>query len=153
MAKAIDIARFFILLGASEDEPDLLSHLRLQKLLYYAQGWSLALRKQPLFLDRIEAWPHGPVVKSVYQEFARFGKDPIPASAADDAEAIEEDEAELVGSVWEHLKEYSASGLRDMTHREPPWVDARKGLGEAERSDKEITREAISAYFATLVEG
>src|SRR5689334_12279943 len=65
-ASAMDVAKFLIYLSACEDEPDYVSHLRLQKLLYYVQGWSLALRGKPMFVERIEAWAHGPVVKNVY---------------------------------------------------------------------------------------
>src|SRR5688572_9971276 len=59
-ASALDVARYLIQLAAAEDEPEELSHLRLQKLLYYVQGWSLAQRGEAMFPDRIEAWAHGP---------------------------------------------------------------------------------------------
>ena len=55
-------------MSAAPDESVLVSPLRLQKLLYYCQGWSLALLGRPLFRQPIEAWMNGPVVKDVYQK-------------------------------------------------------------------------------------
>ena len=152
MANATSVARALIRLGAGEDEPDLLTHLRLQKLLYYVQGWSLALRGAAMFEGRIEAWPHGPVVRSVYGVFAKYGSDPIPPTEGDEEDSdLTEDDVDLIGSVWESLKGYSASGLRWKTHHEAPWVDARHGLGDAEPSNNEITQEAIRTYFTGLL--
>ena len=64
MAKAVEVARFLAYLAANDVEPDYLTNLRLQKLLYYVQAWSLVLRKSAdFFQERIEAWVHGPVVR------------------------------------------------------------------------------------------
>ncbi len=154
MANAVSVARALIRLGAGEDEPDRLTHLRLQKLLYYVQGWSLALRGEAMFEGRIEAWPHGPVVRPVYGAFAKYGSEPIPPAEGDEEGSdLTEDDTDLIGSVWESLKGYSASGLRWKTHQESPWVDARRGLGDAESSNHEITQESIRAYFTGRTAG
>ena len=122
MAKAFDVAKLLIELAQAEDEPDQLSHLRLQKLLYYAQGWSLALRNKALFLERIEAWEHGPVVPTVYRSFAKYGANSIPASDFVPGDCgLTEDECDLVHRVWESYKHFSATKLREMTHKEMPW--------------------------------
>src|SRR5882762_6202388 len=76
-ASALDVAKYLILLARSEEEPEFLSPMQLQKLLYYTQGWSLALLKEPMFDERIEAWAYGPVVKEVFQAFRNFGDGPI----------------------------------------------------------------------------
>ena len=83
MSKALSVAKFLLELAEREDEPDRLSHLRLQKLLYYTQGWSLALRDKALFKDRIEAWAHGPVVKKLYGASPITGTElfPVPISS------------------------------------------------------------------------
>ena len=148
MARAIDVARYLIRLASHEEEPDPLTHLRLQKLLYYVQGWSLAQRGCPMFEDRIEAWAHGPVVPAVYHTFKDFGFSFIPDNE-DPIEGLSEEESGFIVSVWEAYKGYSASSLRQMTHDEPTWLDARQGLDPAERCEAEITHEAMRTFFSS----
>ena len=64
-------AKYF-LAQASEDAGDLISNLKLQKLVYYAQGFHLALYDEPLFLEAIEAWTHGPVVPDLYRHYKKY---------------------------------------------------------------------------------
>ncbi len=146
MAEAVDIARYLIKLAAAEPEPEYLSHMRLQKLLYYVQGWSLAATSQPAFDSAIEAWAHGPVVRRVYPLFADYGDRPIPfheSSAHDLRKQIKN----LVASVWEGYKQYSAFALRQKTHSEKPWQDARGDLSPDESSDAEITIGSMQKFF------
>jgi uncharacterized phage-associated protein len=152
MADAINVALFFLQLADAEDEPEKLSHLRLQKLLYYAQGWSLALRDTVLFSDRIEAWAHGPVVPSVYPSFASYGNGVIPVEVFpfDSEEELEKDDRELIEAVWNAYKPYSALSLREMTHKEPPWRDARGDSPPGERCKTEISVEAMKKYFSRI---
>ena len=152
MASAIDVARFLIELAKAEDEPEQLSHLRLQKLLYYVQGWSLALRDQPMFDDKIEAWVHGPVVPSVYPEFADFGFQTIPPDEVPSPDALAPEEKQFIESVWEAYREHSANSLRRMTHQEPPWLEARGGCGPADRCGNEITHASMKAFFSSTTE-
>src|SRR4051794_29210853 len=102
------------LVALSQDAGDPVTNLKLQKLLYYAQGWYLALNNDPLFNDRIEAWPHGPVVPRVYGRFKHWRWDPISEAIAS---------PQLRDKVAAHLKEvmdvfgiYSAFQLERMTH-------------------------------------
>lgn len=140
MASAIDVAKYYLHSAQSEDEPDLLSHLRLQKLLYYAQGWSLALRKKPLFKERIEAWAHGPVVPGVYPHFAAYKANAIPAEEFDlDEDALSNDERSLCSLGGTHNKQFSATRLREMTHAEPPWREAYSHCIPGEKCQAEIT--------------
>jgi uncharacterized phage-associated protein len=150
MAKAIDVARNLIHLAAAEEEPDFLTHLRLQKLLYYAQGWSLAMRDQAVFDEEIQAWAHGPVVRKVYPAFASYGNTPIDPEKIQEADDISLDESVFLISLWESYKGYSASSLREMTHREPPWRNARGSCGPADKCETEITKEAMKEYFSEL---
>lgn len=151
MAKAIDVAKYFLHLAQHEDEPDLLSHLRLQKLLYYAQGWSLALRKKSLFKSKIEAWAHGPVVPTVYPFFADYKASLIPGGKFGlNQDSLTDDERELIQSVWNAYKQYSAIKLREMTHAEPPWKEAHSGCEPGEKCQTEISIEAMKKYFSRL---
>ncbi len=149
MATAIDIARYLIHLCANEEEPDYLSHMRLQKLLYYVQGGSLGLHGKPIFKERIEAWAHGPVVPEVYQTFKKFQSKAIPVEEGRDAEGnLKDDEKEFVESVWESYKEFSALNLSKMTHNEEPWVGVRRNYGPADRCGEEITEESMKSFFS-----
>lgn len=95
--------------------------MKLHKLLYYCQGWHLAWYGRPLFVDRIEAWRHGPVVPAVYDQPWGRGS----AAIADPGGSIDLPAAAraAVEQVWSHYNRYSACGLRDKTHAEPPWRD------------------------------
>ncbi|MEO7994526.1 MAG: type II toxin-antitoxin system antitoxin SocA domain-containing protein [bacterium] len=75
MISAQQAADYFI--AFSHEHGDPLSNLKLQKLLYYAQAWHLALRDEPLFPERIEAWVHGPVVPEVYRRYKEWAWQPI----------------------------------------------------------------------------
>lgn len=146
---AIDVAKYLVLLAASEDEVDCLTPMRAQKLLYYNQGWSLVHRDAPLFRERIEAWAHGPVVPEVFQAMKIFGRNAIPTEFGD-SKNLAEEERDFVRSVWDVYKPYSALSLSDMTHREPPWKNARGNLPREASSSREITHAAMRGYFSTL---
>lgn len=148
--KASEVARFLIHLAASEEEPEFLTHLQLQKLLYFAQGWSLVMRKSPLFSERIEAWAHGPVVLSVYSEFKGYGEQPISPKLVTPPANLSNDEKEFCAALWNGYKKYSASSLRQMTHEHEPWIAARKGLRPGEACTKEITKTAMKTFFTKL---
>lgn len=148
MPKPIDVAKYLLLLAAQEPEAELVTHLRLQKLLYYVQGWSLAIRKNPMFDGIIQAWKHGPVVCDVYQDFAKYEKNPIPPQ--DDVESIvdisDEDKA-FIESIWASYKRFSAVELRRMTHLESPWKSARGELSPEAWSRKEISQASMIHFF------
>jgi uncharacterized phage-associated protein len=149
MAAAIDVARYFIHLASppGDEDADSLTHMQLQKLLYYAQAWNLAVRGHTLFKAPIEAWTHGPVVREVYPAFAKYRGTGIPPNEGFEPTTMSPIEKSMVSSVWEHYKGYSASALRRLTHLDHPYLEARQGLEPNERSDMEITPDKIRAYF------
>lgn len=140
MAQVLDVARFFLSLS-QPDEGDYLSHLKLQKLCYYAQGFHLALFDRPLFRERIEAWEHGPVVVELYRLYKDFGSAALPVPTDVDAKALSEPEQELLREVWNTHGQFSAWKLRSMTHDEPPWADTPR--------NHQISHEVMRAYFKT----
>lgn len=146
LTNAIGVARYLVSLAAGEDEPECLSPMRLQKLLYYAQGWSLAERNAPLFKEQIEAWAHGPVVPEVYQTFKGFGRVAIPETEAA-VDALSQEDSEFVSRVWDAYKGYSAISLSDMTHAERPWNETRGGLAREARCERTIPPELMREYF------
>ena len=105
-----------------------LSNLKLQKLLYYAQGVFLAIKDRPLFEEEFRAWQYGPVVENVYNDFKHFDSQPVEITEADnfDITVIAGEDQVLLSSVYETFGQYSAWKLCKMTHAEDPWKDAWK---------------------------
>ena len=141
MISANDVAKYFIAL-VSEEEGELISNLKLQKLLYYAQGFSLAMLNKALFPERIEAWIHGPVVPAVYYEYKRYGRSGLPYKEVDFSQ-FDEDVRELLDEVYDVYGQYSASVLRNLTHEEPPWRNTPSG--------EEISQDNLKSYFLTQI--
>jgi uncharacterized phage-associated protein len=142
-----DIADWFI--SRFDDDDAGLSHLKLQKLIYYAQAWSLALNETPLFDEDFEAWAHGPVVPSLWMDFREFGWNdlPVPKSCPE----FDEDTENLLEDVYGAYGEYSAKRLEAMTHREDPWLKARGGLQAEEKSNKKISKSTLRRYYTNLL--
>jgi uncharacterized phage-associated protein len=122
------VAKEFVRLSLAGDEKDPLTNLRLQKLLYYAQAWSLIIRESQLFSDEIQAWRYGPVVPAVYHELPDGqGTNTILPAAFAAVPDLQAEDAEFVRSVWEAYNQYSALKLSGMTYEELPW---RKAWGD-----------------------
>lgn len=131
-----------------------LTHLKLQKLLYFAQGVNLAINNKVLFNDKINAWTHGPVVKKVYDEFKKWGRDEIKIELTpEDMKKIEEIELDyetsnVLNVVYDNLCIYTAWQLREMTHIPGgPWEATVRTKG----MDKEIPVSLIKEYFQNQV--
>lgn len=115
-----DVANYF-LSKIDEEAGDAISNLKLQKLVYYAQGFSLALLHRPLFNDTIVAWQHGPVVVDLYRKYKGYGSNGIPAPKDVDFDKFSADEKNLLDNVYDVYGQFSAWKLRNMTHEEAPW--------------------------------
>lgn len=141
---AMTIAKWFAA-WAESDEGDL-SNLKLQKLLYYAQGHYFAANGVPLFSDPIQAWSHGPVVPSVYHSFKRFESGDVVLDKNDpfDWGDVDPETTEFLIDVWETYGAFGAWRLRNMTHAEPPWRES----FEDDRRHIEIPRDVIFQYFS-----
>ena len=144
MIPAIEVARYFLSF-TDEDAGELISNLKLQKLLYYAQAWYLALYDNELFNEEIEAWVHGPVVYSVYNRFKDYKWNNITEQPAN---------PNLSVGIRKHLVEimrvfggFSARQLEQMTHREDPWKKARKNLPLDEPSRNIIDTKNMKEYY------
>ena len=148
MTTSFDVACLLVELAGREPEPEALTPLRVQKLVYYCQGWALALLGKPLFADRIEAWRHGPVAVDLHRRLQAFEGGPLTPEKLGAPAAIPEIERELVGVVWERFRDLSASGLFRRTHAESPWLGARNGLPDEATGGEEITLAAMAAFFS-----
>lgn len=136
------------LLIECRDHGDILTNLKLQKLLYYAQAWYLAQYDKSLFTEDFQAWIHGPVLLSQYQRFKKFEWYPITEDL--NPPSIEK-------HVVDHLREIvhvfgieTALTLELMTHNEEPWKNARKGIPANQSSKAVISKDSMQSFYKKL---
>lgn len=143
MATVCDVAAFIL----SKSGP--MTAMKLQKLVYYSQAWSLVWDEAPLFPERIEAWANGPVCPDLYR--AHQGRFKLNAGELKgDPSALTPDEIDTVKSVIHYYGDKPAQWLSDLSHRESPWRDARIGLADGDRGSVEITHAAMAEYYGGL---
>jgi uncharacterized phage-associated protein len=138
---AQDVAQYFVSL-VDEEAGDSISNLKVQKLLYYAQGFHLAVYGVPLFPEAIKAWAHGPVVPQVYHFYKERGSGAIPVERVN-LEAYSAQVREHLDEVWAVYGQFTASKLETMTHNEPPWMNTPQ--------NEAIPHAMMADFFKTLV--
>lgn len=131
------VANSFLELGAESLVP--ITPMKLQKLVYFADGWNRTLNGRPLVADAVEAWPFGPVYPTLYHEFKQFGGQPIDSfyrsidfnSFDISIPQVESDqEKNVVRRVWDSYGHLSANNLSARTHQTgTPWDLTIKGQG------------------------
>ena len=126
--------------------------MKLQKLLYYVQGYSLALTGKPAFSDQIEAWRYGPVVESVYQEYKKYNKSIIPYEEIQDEEIYDETLRQVVRLVLLDKQRSSGEVLARATHKEAPWRNAYQSSFGGFYTNEEIPENAIKDYFTCEIQ-
>jgi len=146
MLSARTVARYF-LTKVDEDAGDSISNLKLQKLVYYAHAYHLAMHGEPLIPERIEAWEHGPVIPELYRSYKQHGSQPIPAPDDFDQREYDERTRELLDEIHEVFGQYSAAKLRNLTHAERPWAEA---YADGARG-RVITDDAMRDFYKEFV--
>jgi uncharacterized phage-associated protein len=141
----IDIANK-VVANTDINQGETISNLKLQKMLYYLQGFFIAVFDKKLFEESIEAWQYGPVVREAYFHYKDFGQTAIVLN--DDIEIIEllPQENELFEEVMQEYGQFSAIKLMNMTHEELPW---KKTFNENPQG--EISFELLKEYFKTQI--
>jgi uncharacterized phage-associated protein len=130
------------------------SAVKLQKLVYYAQAWSLVWDERPLFDERIEAWTNGPVVPELYRWHAgKFSVTREQLNALGASEKLSASQRETLDDVLDFYGSKNSQWLSDLTHIETPWRKARGGLSEDARGSHEITLEFMAEYYSSLEPG
>lgn len=152
MATVFDVADYFLAKTEVEAE-ERMTHLKVQKLVFYAQGFSLAIMDKPLFSNPIEAWKHGPVSPDLYKKYRDSGSNPIDVVPADEEEAagamrqaakpFTAEQADLLDDVYNTFGQFSAWRLRELSHETTCWQDA--------YPDGTITHAAMKAFFETQI--
>lgn len=133
------------LLSYSREFGDVLTNLKLQKLVYYAQAWFLALYDDPLFDAPFEAWPHGPVQPDLYHRFKEYRWKPI----------LEEIRPpKFPPEIEDHLNEIidtygdmTAHHLERLVHQEDPWIKARGGLPPDAHCSTVISHDDMKDFY------
>ena len=136
------IADYFLTLFDNDEDGELLSNLKLQKLVYYAQGTYLAKYDELLFEDAIEAWAYGYVIPSLYQEFKKHGASALPAPDNFEYSNYPKEMQDVLDEVYLNYGQYSAWRLSQLNHEESLWKEYKDG-----KNDSVIPVEEIKSFF------
>ena len=144
MASVFDVAQYIL------QKQDTITAMKLQKLVYYCQAWSLVWDEKPLFNKTIAAWASGPVVRELYN--AHKGMFAVTSSSLQkgNPDNLTQVQKETVGAVLDFYGDKPAQWLSDLTHIEEPWKSARKGVQEGENCDNEITIASMCEYYSEI---
>lgn len=143
MATVLDVAAYILVRTGP------MTAMKLQKLVYYAQAWSLVFDNAPIFKNPIEAWANGPVVPALYEAHRgqfTLCRDDIPGHKT----ALSPSQRRTVDAVIKHYGHRTPQWLSGLTHAEPPWKEARRGLRAGQRGHVEITHAAMAEYYGSL---
>lgn len=123
--------------------------MKLQKLVYYSQAWSLVWDEEPLFPESIEAWANGPVVRDLYLEHQRRFKI-SPGDINGNSANLTLIQKDTVDAIIRDYGSKSSQWLSNLTHSEQPWLDARKGLAPGKRGNREIPLASMAEYYEAV---
>lgn len=140
-----DIANFFLKI-VERDAGSTITPLKLQKILYYAQGWHLALFDTELFGNDFEAWAHGPANVDIYTKYKTYGFSAIEAPKGD-LPIIPEKLTDFLYSIWNTYGIYDGKYLEKLTHSETPWIIARGDCKEGTSCTNKISKESMKVFF------
>ena len=142
MVNVFDVAAFLLQnLGG-------MTAMKLQKLVYYCQAWSLVWDEAPLFPEDIEAWASGPVVRELFE--AHRGEYIVSTISEGDPNKLNITQKETVQAVINYYGKKSSQWLSDLTHMEDPWKNTRTGIPEMVRSSRIIQLAIIDEYYSSL---
>lgn len=145
---AYDVALYFLFIARRDDAGDIISNLKIQKMLYYAQGHFLAFFDKPLFSEKIEAWKHGPVVKVIYDKFCKYGKLAINFKELDSykREIYTKEHLDFLPFIYKKYNSLSAWTLAERTHKESPWLK-----NYTENNTNEIPQKDLKDFFKKVL--
>lgn len=145
MASVFDVAEY-ILRSSGE-----MTAMKLQKLVYYAQAWSLVWDERPLFDEKIQAWANGPVCRSLYSaHYRQFSV--LPNAIKTGNLNLDQRATRTIDAVLEFYGQRSAQWLSDLSHLERPWQAARERghASPGERCEEEITLADMHEYYSGI---
>jgi uncharacterized phage-associated protein len=136
------------------------SQFKLQKLVYYSEGWHLAYFECPLIDEDFEAWIHGPAIRSLWDHYKGRGNYFTTWSLKpEDVEKIRNyfrqllhpEQLELIADVLKEYGDKSSYHLESLSHSEIPWREARNGYPPSERSEVIISKETMKRYYQSIL--
>ncbi len=143
MANIFDTAKYILERSGS------MSTMKLQKLCYYSQAWSLVWDDSPLFEEDFQAWENGPVCPELF--FKTQGKYKVSASDETGGNGdLSENQKDTIDRVLAHYGGHDAQWLSQLTHMEDPWIKAREGMPAGARCINIITKESMALYYGGL---
>lgn len=143
MPTVFDIAKYILQKKGS------MSTWKLQKLCFYSQAWSLAWTEKPLFTEDFEAWANGPVCKTLFD--AHRGKFVISENEiSGEPSNLSDDEKDTIDIVLRDYGDMQPYELRELSHNEKPWKEARGGLPEGVYGHTIIEKSAMGSYYGSL---
>ena len=147
MHSIFDVAKYIL------NKKGSMTTMKLQKLCYYAQAWSLAWDGKPLFKEDFQAWANGPVCQEVFS--AHRGRFELPEDFFDtrgNTDVFDVDEIETLDVVLDSYGDKGSQWLSELTHQEAPWRLARAGVAPGERCNTVIEKEDMQEYYGGLNE-
>lgn len=130
---------------ADRDAGEAVTHLKLQKLVYYAEAWFLANFDRSLFNDHLQAWTHGPVSPAVYHKYRDSGWEALPPERS---RPIPKGLGEFLAEVYGEYGQFGAKRLEALTHAEDPWKLTRGNIPPEAKCTKPIDRLLMRNYYA-----
>ncbi|MNN29543.1 hypothetical protein D3C81_1431520 [compost metagenome] len=144
MAPYLDAAKYIL------EQTGAISAMKLQKLMYYSQAWSLVWEEAPLFEEDFQAWANGPVLPELYQ--LHKGQFTVDVSLARDGNVnrLNHEQKDSVKKVLAFYAAKNAQTLSNLTHQEKPWLEARGDTAPMEISNAVISKASMHEYYSSL---
>jgi len=148
MTSSIDVAEFIL------QQKGPISSVKLQRLVYYSQVWSLALDGKNIFEEPIEAWKNGPVVRNLLEK-TRYNEQ-IPSVHSGDPSLIDEDSKDTIIAVLIYYGQKSDDWLQNLVHNEEPWIETRENASKCKNDYNDvsynvtISQNKMREYYANL---
>ncbi|MEM6190471.1 Panacea domain-containing protein [Shewanella scandinavica] len=139
-----DVAKYIL---GKEGE---MSAMKLQKLLYYCQAWSMVWDECELFSADFEAWANGPVLSSIYDIHRGMFKVNADLFDSADESNLDEDARDTIDQVLKVYGDKTAQWLSNLTHEETPWLNARGEQSPLARSNSVISKGSMHEYYSGL---
>ena len=147
-----DIADCFLRI-VDRDSGSTITPLKLQKILYYAQGYYLAMYDKELFKEDFQAWAHGPANPKIYDMYKKYGYNSIDYPSGK-PKKVSEETLKFLYDIWNTFGIYDGKYLENLTHQEEPWINARKKAKchDGDSCTEIITKESMKVFFKSKLD-
>lgn len=144
MATVLDVAKYVL------EHNGRMTTMKLEKLVYYCQAWSLGWDEVPLFEEDFQAWANGPVCPELFEKHR--GLFIVDATLFKDIPdyIFTEDEIETMDTVLDYYGDKEPQWLSELTHKEAPWKEARKGIADGLSCSNIISKDSMQQYYGGL---